>query len=288
MINWALKLKTAVVLVAVGSIAASAAPLVWRLRGHDVVIPQVAVIQAQAPTADTSIDLAPVLSLSPFGAMPQAENTTAAPAAPLDLTLLGVIVRDDPTRSMALIGTPAGEANYRIGDTVTENIKLTDVFSDHILIDINGESRRLGFDGAEVAEQKGDIPTGEDRLAAIMGIGQGTTISAQNDAAARAVPVTTQDYIDMWRDRIKANPTEVLNAIGLVPTENGYRIAEKHDSGVNRAGLRAGDIVSTLNGQPVGDIDSDRALYDQVAESGIARIEVERDGRTIVMSFPLR
>jgi len=43
-----------------------------------------------------------------------------------------------------------------------------------------------------------------------------------------------------------------------------------------------------VNGQSVGDVDKDRALYDVIAESGQARIEIERDGRTIMMSFPLQ
>jgi len=118
--------------------------------------------------------------------------------------------------------------------------------------------------------------------------GQGSSISEQVDAAARAQPVTTQDYIDMWRDRIIANPAEVLDTIGLVPGEKGYTIAEKHDVGVNRAGLRAGDIVTSVNGESVGNVDQDRELYDVIAASGLARIEVERNGRTIVMSFPLQ
>ena len=280
--------KAAVILLSTGSVAATAAPLVWQLRGHDTIIPQVAVIVAQEPIVSVSIDLAPVLALAPFGATPRVVGVIADTSAPLDLTLLGVIVRDDPSRSIALIGSSTTEDNYNIGDEIDRNVKLKEVFSNYIVLSIDGESRKLSFDGAGFAEKENKIPTGEARLAAIMTFGQGTTISERNDAASRVIPVTTQDYIDLWRDRIKANPTEVLNAIGLVPTKNGYIIAEKHDSGVNRAGLKAGDIVSTVNGQPVGDIESDRALYDHVAESGMARIEVERNGRKIVMSFPLQ
>lgn len=80
----------------------------------------------------------------------------------------------------------------------------------------------------------------------------------------------------------------MLTAIGLIPTPEGYVISEQHDSGVGQAGLRAGDLVKTVNGQAVGNVEQDRQLYDDVAASGMARIEIERDGRTIVMSFPLQ
>jgi general secretion pathway protein C len=79
----------------------------------------------------------------------------------------------------------------------------------------------------------------------------------------------------------------MLDQIGLVARENVYRVSEQHDSGVTLAGIRTGDLVRTVNGQPVGNVDRDRRLFDAVAATGLARLEIERDGETIVMSFPL-
>ena len=69
-------------------------------------------------------------------------------------------------------------------------------------------------------------------------------------------------------------------AIGLVPTGDGYRIAERRDGLLDLAGLRAGDVVAGVSGQVVGDVERDGQLIDEVAASGLARIEVPRDGRT--------
>ena len=118
--------------------------------------------------------------------------------------------------------------------------------------------------------------------------GQGTTISEQVDAASRARPKTMQEYIAYWRARIQANPAQVMGIIGLELVPNGYRVTENHNIGVTRAGLLAGDVVTTVNGQSVGDIAADRVLYDRVADSGLATIEVIREGDTLLMSFPLR
>ena len=252
-------LRLAVILGALGSVAVVGADVTWRLMGHDRVMPPVAVL-AEAET----------------------------PEAPLNLILLGVIVRDDPSRSLALLRSDQSEGNYRIGEEVAPGVTLTAIAQDRVTLSKDGADIVLYFAGAEAAPDVEAVPTGAERLMALITSGQGGSISEQVDAAARAEPVTTQDYIDMWRKRIIANPAQVLDTIGLVPGEKGYTIAEKHDVGVNRAGLRAGDIVTSVNGQSVGNVDKDRALYDVIADSGLARIEVERDGRTIVMSFPLQ
>ena len=281
-------LKAGLVLIAVGSIAAAAAPLTWHALGHDRIVPPVA--QLTAPVAKTSagVDIGSALALAPFGSatVPEQNQTVEGPS--LDLLLLGVIVRDDPVRSMALISVAGNEANFRPGDEVATGAKLTEVAQNNVTLEIDGATRVLSFSGEEAEPEIDDAPTGAERLLALITSGKGGTVSERVDAAQRAQPVTTQDYINMWRDRISANPTQVLDAIGLVPTENGYMIADEHDVGVNRAGLKAGDVVRTVNGQVVGDVDKDRDLYDVVAESGVARIEVERDGETIVMSFPLQ
>lgn len=281
-------LRLGVILAAVSSVAAVAAETTWHVLGHDRVIPPAAKLQAPAETPTAPPDIGPVLALAPFGAADVVVADAQAAEAPQNVLLLGVIVRDDPARSLALLRSDASEGNYRIGDEVVPGVTLTAIFQDHVIL-LSGEGESaLYFEGAELASDGPQVPTGTERLLALIKSGQGGSISEQVDAASRAEPVTTQDYIDMWRERIIANPAEVLDTIGLVPGEKGYTIAEKHDVGVNRAGLRAGDIVTSVNGQSVGDVDQDRALYDVVAESGLARIEVERDGRLIVMSFPLQ
>ncbi len=101
-------------------------------------------------------------------------------------------------------------------------------------------------------------------------------------------PETTAQYIDYWRTRVRKNPQAVLDEIGLKPTDKGYVIADTHDIGVQLAGLRSGDLVRSVNGQAVGDPEADRKFYDEIAAAGEARIEVERGGRVLSFSFPLR
>lgn len=282
-------LRAILILTAFGSVAAAAANVTWHIGGHDRVIPPVAVLRAPAAPAETArADLDATLALAPFGSVAVADAPAATPGPSANLVLLGVIVRDDPARSLALIRVSGDEDNFRIGAEISPGTKITEIAQDHVVLRTGATDRILPFTGSEIAPDIEAAPTGSERLLAMMGSGQGMSISDQVDAAQRAVPVTTEDYIDMWRDRISANPAEVLDTIGLVPSEKGYIIAEKHDAGVNLAGLKAGDIVTSVNGQAVGNVEKDRALYDVIADSGLARIEVERNGRTIVMSFPLQ
>ena len=276
-------------LTATGAVAAGAAPLVWHLSGHHDIEPPPVALPVPAAQEPEAIDIGGTLAFAPFGAATlEVEAPPAAEPEMLSLVLLGVIVRDDPARSLALISVEGVEANYRTGDTVTERVTLVSVAQSHVMLDVEGESRKLAFAGEELEEEGPKVLTGAERLAALMVTDDRPSISEQVDAAQKSSPQTTRDYINMWRDRITANPAEVLDTIGLVPTGNGYRIADEHDTGVNRAGLQAGDVVTTVNGQALGDVEKDRALYDSVAASGVARIEVERNGKTIIMSFPLQ
>lgn len=285
-------LRTLVLLVALGSLAAAAAPVAWHLGGWSAALPEQSAAPAAAAPEPAPVDVGPILDLAPFGAA----EVAAVPAAPvgettLDLVLRGVVLRDDPDASMAFIGHPEGTDAFRPGDDVAGRARLVEVASNRVILDVGGELQTLSFsdpDGAAPAGADASAASGPDRLRALVAAQAQVAGGGGDEPAAPAPPRTTQDYIDLWRDRIRANPGEVLDAIGLIPTENGYRIAEEHDSGVGLAGLRAGDVVTSVNGQAVGDVERDRQLFDDVAASGQARLEVRRDGETIVMSFPLQ
>lgn len=285
------RIRTLVLLVALGSLAVAAAPVAWHLGGWSAAMPERPAASPVAAAAEPApVDVGPILDLSPFGAVAE----PSAPEAPigettLDLVLRGVVVQEDPTASMAFIEHEGLTLAYRRDDVIAERARLDEIAPDQVVIEVDGELQTLSFPRpGEGAADAASVPatSGPDRLREL--VAAQTQDDGVSDDAEDEAPQTTQDYIELWRERIRANPQEVLDTIGLIPTENGYRIAEEHDSGVGLAGLRAGDVVTSVNGQVVGDVERDRELFDDVAASGLARIEVQRDGGTVVMSFPLQ
>ena len=277
------RLKLGVGVIILGSLAAHAAPVTWHLQG-EFAGPNLAapVLTQTAAIAPAPVDIGPILTLAPFGSIaappeidiPLGETT-------LDLTLIGVFLHDDAAQSRAMIDHQGQVGRFGPGDALTDTAQLVQVAADHVVIDVAGTLEILSFPEIGESAARPAVASGPEQLLA--------AVQAQSAASqAPAAPETTQDYIDMWRDRITANPGEVLTAIGLIPTAEGYVIADEHDSGVGRAGLRSGDLIRSVNGQQVGDVERDRQLYDDVAASGTARIEIVRDGRSILMSFPLQ
>lgn len=275
------------VLVALGSLAAAAAPVAWHLGGWSAALPerQAAAAPAERPAPP---DLGPILDLAPFGAVAAPEPEGPVAETTLDLVLVGVVLRARPLASTAFIAHEGASQGYRPGDDVAGRARLVEVAAAQVVLEVEGELQTLSFpdpngERPATAEDAAEATSGADRLRALV------AARAQGAAGAEApdAPLTTPERIDLWRDRIRANPGEVLDAIGLIPTPNGYRIAEEHDSGVGLAGLQAGDVVRSVNGQAVGDVERDRELFDEVAASGLARIEVRRGDRTLTLSFPL-
>ena len=91
-----------------------------------------------------------------------------------------------------------------------------------------------------------------------------------------------------YGNRFRDDPQAVLDELGLVATAEGYRVADGASEAVLRAGLLAGDLVATVNGQQVGNIQRDLNLFDEITAAGHARVEVVRDGRRMALSFPLQ
>ena len=170
---------------------------------------------------------------------------------------------------------------------MTDGYRLTRIGAAFVELSDRQNTITLSFDDTRMADAETEPAVSEDLSAQI-----NDQIRASLVVPARfeqpAAPETTSEYIDYWRTRIRKNPQAVLDEIGLTPTENGYVIASKHDVGVRLAGLKAGDLVRRVNGQPVGNPDEDRRFYDRIATSGQARLEIERGGKTLTLSFPLR
>ncbi|WP_448503197.1 type II secretion system protein N [Sphingomonas sp.] len=75
----------------------------------------------------------------------------------------------------------------------------------------------------------------------------------------------------------------LLQRFDATPTEGGYAIG-----GNAPAGLRPGDVIQSLNGQPLGRGEADQAAFANAQASGAAQIQILRDGKPITLTVPLR
>lgn len=271
------------------SLAVPGARLVWHSLGDSAA--NARDLPAPAPRSDTlPTDLSSVIAWSPFGAPPSPVTAVAELSQPdIDMVLKGIAISTNPNRSAAFIHAGGRTDRYEVDDTILDGVTLRAVAPDHVQLDIDGETRFLSFPNADLpTATEPEIADIEDAPSPLARLREAIVPGERREKPEPVPPQTIEDHIDLWRDRIRRNPAEVLDLIGLVPGERGYTIAEEHDSGVGMIGLRAGDLVTRVNGQPVGNVERDRRLYDEIATAGFARIEIERGGETITMSFPLR
>lgn len=274
------------------SLGIAAGPVFWHVMGQtsDKTAEVIFAVKSTS-VAPASVDLVSAVALAPFGSAEQKQQTPQTPeVTTLDLALRGILLQTDPSLSFALISTDGNTLRYTTGDSIAGKAVLIKIDDRHVVLDVNGTRQILGFPNADMADlsvaQTPAEPTALsnlDRLQAALSVGSGSI-----EIKDPPPPQTTEDYISMWRERIIRNPNQVLGEIGLLATEKGYIVDETHDPGVKLAGLKAGDRVARVNGQTVGNIEKDRKFFDEVAASGVARLEVVRDDKTFVLSFPLR
>lgn len=259
------------------SLGVAAGPVAWRVAGEHG---QSVTAAPTAPVADTArLDLSPLLAFAPFG------SAVAAEAAPqvvgetdLGLTLMGVTLSTPSSRSRAIIaGGDSGRADsYAIGANITATATLVEVTRSHVVLSVDGRLETLSF--AVPGQTKRTAPRTDLR-----------NLIPTATTAAAAQPADDPDaVIARYRAAILQNPKSVMDRLGLEATDDGYRISDAASPGVRQAGFRPGDLVTAVNGQKVGDIARDQRYFDEVAASGKARVELQRDGQSIVMTFPLR
>lgn len=276
------------------SLAFAMVKLGWKLVGHTTI--QQLDVTAVSPTRNVTEphrDITAIVALAPFGQaitapfQPKSQPTSI----PLNFKLRGVLVDPDPEKSRAFLLMNGRTSTFVIGDNIQSGA-LVAITADTITLNIDGRLQTVGFNGLldgqvpfEVLEDVAVVETPIDpfaRLAASIVSGNGSI-----DLRDPPPPETTQEYIRFWRTRIIQNPRAVMETVGVELAEGGYKIKDNPNIGVTLAGLRPGDLITRLNGQSVGDIDHDRRLYDDVAAAGVARLEVLRNGKAMLLSFPL-
>lgn len=241
---------------------------------------------ARTPDTRPAVSINAILNRNLFGEAGEAAVVdTGLPAVEtrLPLELLGVFVADEAEDSAAIVaqkGKPG--LLYVVGEKVPGNAELLEVHADHIVLRRAGNRETLRFPQV-VSSPPVAVPQQN-----------AASRSSRRSAQAAAAAETPRDLVTNYRDRIEADPEGTLKEIGITPVSEGdaqgYRLDSAAASSpyLSQTGLQPGDVVLSVNGQPVGNIQQDRHQLDNILAEGSARIEVQRGTRRFFVTASLK
>ena len=201
------------------------------------------------------------------------DQPKAAPKTRLRLLLKGVFTGDQGGESGAIIeelGRREAEY-YRIGDKVPGNATLEEVYSDRVLLRRAGKLETLSFDeketgGATIAQVTRPSPAP----------------SNQNGIES------PEEFLDVATRRLTEDPENALKSVGLAPGEGGGYVYQGKNPMLSGLNLEKGDVIMSVNGHTLGDVQRDKELMKSLYEQGSLEVEVVRDGASFYVNYPLR
>jgi general secretion pathway protein C len=217
-----------------------------------------------APAAP--FDISGLVNAHLFGnaAVQSSGDAANAPPTSIPLVLAGLLATADPKEGMAIIGESAATAKViSVGKQVPGGALLHSVYSDRAIIDRSGvlESVYLPRNSAAGGPSPGTMPP-------------------------PAAPVASNEaMLDRMRKLVSDNPGVIGQVMRPQPVfaggkMRGFRVYPgANRQAFARMGLRAGDLVTAINGTPLDDKDRAQEIFGTLNSSTDARVTITRANR---------
>lgn len=202
-----------------------------------------------------------------------ANASTPTTPTRLPLTLKAVFVSTNPAQSTAIISQRGGAGKlYRVGDMVPGSARLADIEATRVILRRAGVREELAFK----SEFKAKEGVRETPLRQQVSSKSPSSQPGDTDSSA----------IAQLNSRLAQNPDETLRKMGVSQRrEGGYRIGDTANQPfLAQSGLQPGDVVLSVNGRPLGDINVDRLALTNLAAAGSVRVELLRNGQTLTIT----
>lgn len=225
-------------------LAVQGARLAWALIG-----PVGSVGEWRAASMQTGVDETVLTRVDPFFRLAGASGPAVVTS--LAVKLFGIRVNEASGLGSAIIQTPDGmQSSFAVGDEIVPGVRLKAVTFDGVTIDRGGVSEQIFLDQSVVAPVA--APTA--------------------GLAAPSLPPP-----------VNALASEIAYAPRLEKGQvSGFVVSPRGDGAAfTAAGLKAGDVLTTMNGQAVRTIEDAQTAMRATPPSGIVNLGVERGGKAI-------
>ena len=222
---------------------------------------------------DTNGSVANIVNAHIFGIAGQAKAPDTAQVSSLNVRLKGVFAFSQNSPAFAIVNTGAkNDEPFKVDDEIISGVVLDGVYPGHILIKRAGLVERVNLE--ERAGSVGTVaPKTQFRLNTTP---QGRETQPGNFNLSRSeLQKSLQDPKQLGNlGRVNANPGGGV----LVEEVPGGSLAEK-------LGLQSGDVVRTVNGNPINSPADLGRVYQQIGQTGQVRVEGARGGRPLNLTY---
>lgn len=270
-VEWVSRLQTngpkLVSLVLAALILLQLLQLGYSLIAKPLKSPQPVVTAAVPLPKRSGVDVQTVVSAHLFGvavADPAAQDPENAPQSAANLLLAGTIATQNPKRGVAIISDAGGPAKvYSVGDRIG-GAALHSVYLDHVILDRGGALETLLLPR--------QLPPSSRAAAAVRRPAADPRTAAAVDNIRRMVQ---QDPGIL--DQVMRTVASYDNAAGKL---RGFRAYPGRNRAIfSKLGLKAGDLVTAINGTPLDDPQRSQDVFNTIQTSDHVTVTIERSGQ---------
>jgi len=282
-------LPLVVSLLLILAIAYSLADTTWKLfpAGDDsgaapaaTAQPDVEAIEQEGSNLDQLIALSVFGEPDPEDEADQDINLAEvdAPETQLNLELRGVLATEIPDMARAIIASDSGDdESFKVGDSLGSGASVRAIYSDRVILERGGELETL-----RLPREEGDGLTLSTR-------DNGSGRASRNGGDERVVP---EDVADL-RSAIEEDPERITDVIRPTPHHVdgemvGFRIFPGRMRDAFRdMGLRAGDVVTAVNGQNLDSPAAGMQLLNDLKDASSVELTIQRGGEETRVTITL-
>jgi general secretion pathway protein C len=204
-----------------------------------------------------------------FGRAPSGNPAAEASVAPsnLNMTLTGVVARASGGCALVIVqGQP--ESAFCSGEELSPGVRLDSVQRDRIVIVRNGAREAVFMKDVDASTASAAPP----QTPIVQSVG------------------TDRQLVDRRQLQQQLGRPEFLNQALIVPNPDGGFLVRQVQAGslYEKLGLRPGDVIRNVNGQPLTSMDDVMRLYQQFGTAQRVLVDVQRQGRSETLYYDMR
>lgn len=266
-------------------LAASFAQWTWQMVKPP--LPPLVIAPPPPPVPTSTFSLQPLLAAHLFGQASQeltGQRLDNLPVSSLNLVLTGVVASGTGGYALISVNSQPQEP-YAVGQTVTGGAVLHAVYPERAVIRRNGALESLLLEGTDNSSQLAQKPV-KSMLAvrapnAPTGPARETAGNPQQDA---------QEPINLMppgQTTAQASPPDITKQATLMNSRGGGVTVRLIQPGsiYEKLKMRNGDVIKSVNGQPVNTTQDAITLYQQMPNMGSAQIEIVRGGKSQFLNY---